>query len=57
MLDSDPFNAEQAGGVSHPCSDLTGDMPQLTLSDGGGLEPWMTGCCREINVWAAASPE
>lgn len=39
VLDSDPFNAEQAGGVSHPCSDLTGDMPQLTLSDGGGLEP------------------
>lgn len=39
VLDSDPFNAEQAGGVSLPCSDFTGDMPQLTLSDGGGLEP------------------
>lgn len=52
-----PAAVEQAaGGVSAPVSDLTGDMPQLP-SDGGGLEPWMTGCCRLINAWAAMSPE
>ena len=49
-----PAAVEQAaGGVSAPVSDLTGDMLQLP-SDGGGLEPWMTGCCRLIN---ATSPE
>ena len=48
---------QAAGEVSAPVSDLTGDMPQLFPSDGGGLEPWMTGCCRLISAWAAMSPD
>ena len=45
-----PAAVEQAAeGVSAPVSDLTGDMLQLP-SDGGGLEPWMAGCCRLINA-------